>query len=234
MQNGYNKEKLTSLVLRGCTNITPGTLEEVLQLLPSISSVDIRGCSQFDDLTSRFPSIAWVGGRLLHPRARSLKHFNDRTSSIFKTSYGSLNEDSSGLRDYLESSSARDSANQLFRRSLYKRSKLFDAKRSSSILSRGAHLRHLAFKESGNGYKKMEEYLTSSLKGIMKENTSDFFEAKVQDTCFLQLGGQINVLIFCDSHSFFFLLFFTRLHRLHAGWKMAIMSVMVCALLGKI
>nr|XP_017257593.1 PREDICTED: histone-lysine N-methyltransferase ATXR3 isoform X3 [Daucus carota subsp. sativus] len=177
--NGYNKEKLTSLVLRGCTNITPGTLEEVLQLLPSISSVDIRGCSQFDDLTSRFPSIAWVGGRLLHPRARSLKHFNDRTSSIFKTSYGSLNEDSSGLRDYLESSSARDSANQLFRRSLYKRSKLFDAKRSSSILSRGAHLRHLAFKESGNGYKKMEEYLTSSLKGIMKENTSDFFEAKV-------------------------------------------------------
>ncbi|KAK1388983.1 Histone-lysine N-methyltransferase ATXR3 [Heracleum sosnowskyi] len=177
--NGYNKEKVTSLVLRGCTNITSGTLEEVLQLLPSISFVDIRGCNQFDDLTSRFPSISWIGGRLSHSRTRSLKPVSDRNSSVFKTSYGSQNEDSSGLRDYLESSSARDSANQLFRRSLYKRSKLFDAKRSSSILSRGAHLRHLAFKKSGNGYKKMEEFLTSSLKGIMKENTFDFFEAKV-------------------------------------------------------
>lgn len=193
MQNGYNKEKVTSLVLRGCTNITSGTLEEVLQLLPSISSVDIRGCNQFDDLTSRFPSISWIVGHLSQSRTRSLKNINDRNSSVFKTSYSSQNEDSSGLRDYLESSSARDSANQLFRRSLYKRSKLFDAKRSSSILSRGAHLRHLAFKKSGNGYKKMEEFLTSSLKGIMKENTFDFFEAKVQDTCFLLLVGQIQI-----------------------------------------
>ncbi|XP_074355516.1 histone-lysine N-methyltransferase ATXR3-like isoform X1 [Apium graveolens] len=187
--NGYDKEKVTSLVLRGCTNITLGTLEEVLQLLPSISSVDIRGCNQFDDLISRFPSITWVGDRLSLLRTRSLKHINDRTSSVFKTSYGSQNEDSSGLRDYLESSSARDSANQLFRRSLYKRSKLFDAKRSSSILSRGAHLRQLAFKKSGNGYRKMEEFLTASLKGIMKENTFDFFEAKVaQITCRMENG----------------------------------------------
>ncbi|KAK1361618.1 hypothetical protein POM88_046092 [Heracleum sosnowskyi] len=97
----------TSLVLRGCTNITSGTLDEVLQLLPSISFVDIRGCNQFDDLTSRFPSISWIGGRLSHSRTRSLKHISDRSSSVFKTSYGSQNEDSSGLRDYLKSSSAR-------------------------------------------------------------------------------------------------------------------------------
>lgn len=181
MQEGYNKKKLTSLVLRGCTDITSGTLEGVLQLLPSISHVDIRGCSQFEDLISRFPSIIWVSGNVLHSRTRTLEHINERTS-VFKISdgIGSQYEDSSGLRHYLENLSVRDSANQLFRRSLYKRSKLFDARRSSSILSRSAHLRRLVVRKSDKEYKKVEEFLTSRLKIIMKENTFDFFEPKVQ------------------------------------------------------
>ncbi|XP_074379829.1 histone-lysine N-methyltransferase ATXR3-like [Apium graveolens] len=178
----YNKKKITSLVLRGCTDITSGTLEGVLQLLPSISHVDIRGCSQFEDLISRFPSIIWVSSRGLHSRTRTLEHINERTS-VFKISdgIGSQYEDSSGLRHYLENLSVRDGANQLFRRSLYKRSKLFDARRSSSILSRGAHLRRLVIRKSEKEYKKVEEFLTSRLKVIMKENTFDFFEPKVAE-----------------------------------------------------
>ncbi|KAK1393240.1 histone-lysine N-methyltransferase ATXR3-like [Heracleum sosnowskyi] len=179
---GYNKKKITSLVLRGCTNITAGTLEGVLQLLPSISYVDIRGCIQFEDLISRFPSIIWVSGRVLHSRMRTLEDINER-SSVFKISdgIGSQYEDSSGLRHYLENLSVRDRANQFFRGSLYKRSKLFDARRSSSILSRGAHLRRRVVRKSDKEYKKVEEFLTSSLKIIMKENTFDFFEPKVAE-----------------------------------------------------
>ncbi|XP_017241564.1 histone-lysine N-methyltransferase ATXR3 [Daucus carota subsp. sativus] len=186
---GYNKKRITSLVLRGCTDITSGTLEGVLQLLPSISSVDIRGCSQFEDLTLRFPNIIWVGGHVLHSRTRTFEHIYERTS-VFKISNGSSqNEDSSGLRDYLENLSVRNTANNMFRRSLYKRSKLFDARRSSSILSRSAHLRRPAVKKSENEYKKMEEFLTSSLKIIMKENTCDFFEPKVAEITRRMVNG---------------------------------------------
>lgn len=181
LQDGYKKEKIFSLVLRGCTNITSVVLEDVLRSLPSISSVDITGCSQFEHLTSSYPNINWVNSRASRLRTKSLKHINERTSSVFKNSNGtgSQTEDSRGLRDYLENLSKGDGANQLFRRSLYKRSKLFDARKSSSILSRGAHLRRLAIKKSENGYKRMEEFLSSSLKRIMKENTFDFFVPKV-------------------------------------------------------
>ncbi|KAH7861905.1 hypothetical protein Vadar_032471 [Vaccinium darrowii] len=123
IMNGYKKEKITSLVLLGCTNI----------------------------------------------------------SSIFR-SHGGVDthrDDSSGLRNYFESLDRRDSANQLFRRSLYKRSKLFDARRSSSILSRDAHLRRWAIKKSENSYRRMVEFLALGLKDIMKENTFDFFSPRL-------------------------------------------------------
>ncbi|KAK2987988.1 hypothetical protein RJ640_011251 [Escallonia rubra] len=177
--NGYNMEKLTALVLCGCTSITSGMLEEILRLLPCLSSVDIRGCSQFEDLPQKFPDINWVKSRGTQSKLRSLKHITEESSLVNKNYNGVDCQDSSGLKEYLESLSKRDATNQLFRRSLYKRSKLFDARRSSSILSRGAHLRRLAIKKSGNGYKRMEEFLASSLKDIMKENAFDFFVPKV-------------------------------------------------------
>ncbi|KAL7219013.1 hypothetical protein ACSBR2_012143 [Camellia fascicularis] len=183
IMNGYKKEKITSLVLLGCTNISTCMLEEIIQSFPSLSCIDIRGCSQFGDLVDKFLNINWLKSRALHSKMRILKDINDRTSSVFK-SHNVLDtrmDDSSGLKDYFESLDRRDSANQLFRRSLYKRSKLFDARRSSSILSRDAHLRRWAIKKSENSYKRMKEFLALGLKDIMKENTFDFFVPKVAE-----------------------------------------------------
>lgn len=182
MQNDYKKEKITSLILRGCTGITSGLLEELLQSLPFLSSIDIRGCAQFEDLVSKFPNINWVRNRNAHMKIRSLNHLTDRNPSA-----STHMDESSGLKEYLESSDKRDSTNQLFRRSLYKRSKLFDARKSSSILSRDAQLRRLAIKKAGNGFRRMEEYVATSLRDIMNENSIEFFEPKVLATPFLWL-----------------------------------------------
>ncbi|XP_042010796.1 histone-lysine N-methyltransferase ATXR3-like [Salvia splendens] len=174
--NDYKEEQITSLILRGCTGITSGMLEEVLQSLPFVSIIDIRGCTQFEDLVSKFPNINWVRNRNAHLKIRSLNHLFDRNQSA-----SNHMDESSGLKEYLESSDKRDSANQLFRRSLYKRSKLFDARKSSSILSRDAQLRRLAIKKAGNGFRRMEEYVATSLRDIMNENSIEIFEPKVAD-----------------------------------------------------
>ncbi|KAK4437322.1 Histone-lysine N-methyltransferase ATXR3 [Sesamum alatum] len=176
IMNGYKKEKITSLLLRGCTGITSGMLEDLLQSFPLLSSIDVRGCPQLEELVWKFPNINWVKNRVPHEKLRSLNHLTDRSSSASHQM-----EDSSGLKEYLESSDKRDSANQLFRRSLYKRSKLFDARKSSSILSRDALLRRLAIKKTGNGYKRMEGYIVTGLRDIMSENTFEFFESKVAE-----------------------------------------------------
>lgn len=175
LQNGYNKEIITSLVLRGCTKITPTMLEEVLGLLPCLSCVDIRGCNQFEDLARKFPNIIWVMTRISQSTMRS--------TQLPERTYDSHVEDSSGLRDYFESLDKRDASNQLFRRSLYKRSKVFDARKSSSMLSRDAQLRRLAMKKSENGYKRMKDFLSLGLKDIMKENTFEYFIPKVLYHC---------------------------------------------------
>ncbi|KAG9154895.1 hypothetical protein Leryth_015521 [Lithospermum erythrorhizon] len=175
--NDYNKEKLRTLLVRGCFNVSSGVLEEVLRLFPQVSIIDIRSCSQLDDLTSRYPHINWVSS---HSKIKSLKQIDDATSSALSIcSVNTQMDDFSGLRNYLESSEKRESANQLFHRSLYKRSKLFDAKKSSTILSRDAHLRRLAMRKYDHGYKKMAEFLASSLKGIMKQNSFEYFVPKV-------------------------------------------------------
>ncbi|KAI3780786.1 hypothetical protein L2E82_10777 [Cichorium intybus] len=180
IMNGYNKDKITSLILRGCTKITPTMLEEILGFLPNLSSIDIRGCTQFEDTTRKFPNIIWIKTRA--PQSTRVKNLTERTS-IFRTydSRDSHVEDSSGLRDYFESLDKRDASNQLFRRSLYKRSKVFDARKSSSMLSRDAQLRRLAMKKSENGYKRMKDFLALGLKDIMKENTFEFFVPKVAE-----------------------------------------------------
>lgn len=174
LQNDYKKEKITSLILRGCIGITSGMLEELLQSLPFLSSIDVRGCTQFEDLVWKFPNINWVKNRSPHFKLRSVNNLTDRNPSA-----SNQMDESNGLKEYLESSDKRDSANQLFRRSLYKRSKLFDARKSSSILSRDAQLRRLAIKKAGNGFRRMEEYVATSLRDIMSENTIEVFEPKV-------------------------------------------------------
>jgi hypothetical protein len=174
LQNGYSEEKINSMVLKGCTNITSLTLEEILHSFPCISSIDIRGCGQFDDLARKFANMNWVKSKI-----RTLKQITEKTSSSSKKGRGCDIDDFGELKDYFNSVDKRDSANQLFRRSLYKRSKLFDARKSSSILSRDARMRRWAIKKSENSYKRMEEFLLSGLKDIMKENNFDFFVPKV-------------------------------------------------------
>ncbi|XVF66941.1 hypothetical protein PTKIN_Ptkin10aG0080500 [Pterospermum kingtungense] len=187
---GYNKERMNSMILIGCTKITPSTLEDVLCLFPSLSYIDIRGCSQFGELTVKFPNLRWFKSCTLHAmttldnsnsKIRSLKQITEKTSSGLKMGLGNAIDDFGELKSYFESVEKRGSANQLFRQSLYRRSKLFDARKSSSILSREARIRRWAIKKSENGYKRMEEFLASSLRDIMKENTFDFFVPKVAD-----------------------------------------------------
>ncbi|XP_044501413.1 histone-lysine N-methyltransferase ATXR3-like isoform X2 [Mangifera indica] len=183
--NGYNKEKLNSMVLVGCTNISSGMLEEVLRSLPCLSFIDIRGCSQFGELAHKFPNMNWLksqSSHCTHSRIRSLKQITDKNSSLSKTKgLGGDMDDFGELKDYFESVDKRDSANQLFRRSLYQRLKVFDARKSSSIVSRDARTRRWAIKKSENRYKRTEEFLALSLKDIMKENTFDFFVPKVAE-----------------------------------------------------
>ncbi|XVE92871.1 hypothetical protein REPUB_Repub01dG0140900 [Reevesia pubescens] len=188
IMNGYNKVKINSMILIGCTNISPSMLEDVLRLFPSLSYIDIRGCSQFGELTVKFHNLRWFKSRRLHAmtildesnsKIRSLKQITEKTSSGLKTSLGSAIDDFGELKSYFESVDKRDTANQLFRQSLYRRSKLFDARKSSSILSREARIRRWAIKKSENGYKRIEEFLASSLRDIMRENTFDFFVPKI-------------------------------------------------------
>ncbi|KAK8562561.1 hypothetical protein V6N13_018858 [Hibiscus sabdariffa] len=190
IMNCYSKEKINSMILIGCTNISPSTLEDVLRVFPSLSYIDIRGCSQFGELMVKFPNLKWFKSTSLHAmtisdesnsKIRSLKQITEKSSSGLKTGLGNAIDDFCELKSYFESVDRRDSANQLFRQSLYRRSKLFDARKSSSILSREARIRRWAIKKSENGYKRMEEFLASSLRDIMKENTSDFFVPKVAE-----------------------------------------------------
>ncbi|CAL9013842.1 unnamed protein product [Prunus brigantina] len=191
IMSGYGKEKINSMVLIGCTNITPHTLEEILGALPCLSTVDIRGCNQFGELVSKFQNLNWIKTRSSHgtkifeeshSKLRSLKHITEKSSSVSKSKVlGNDMDDFSELKEYFDSVDKRETANQSFRGSLYKRSKLFDARRSSSILSRDARMRRLSIKKSEHGYKKMEEFVASNLKDIMKENTFEFFVPKVAE-----------------------------------------------------
>uniref|UniRef100_A0A1J3JLM3 Putative histone-lysine N-methyltransferase ATXR3 n=1 Tax=Noccaea caerulescens TaxID=107243 RepID=A0A1J3JLM3_NOCCA len=181
IMNTYNKEKIDSIILLGCTNVTASMLEETLRLFSRISSVDITGCSQFRDLTSNYKNVSWLkcqhprSGEM-HSRLRSLKQMTDVAKC---KGLGGDTDDFGNLKDYFDRVEKRDSANLLFRRSLYKRSKLYDARRSSAILSRDARIRRWAIKKSEHGYKRVEEFLASSLRGIMKQNSFDFFALKV-------------------------------------------------------
>ncbi|XP_027344008.1 histone-lysine N-methyltransferase ATXR3 [Abrus precatorius] len=185
--NAYEKEKINSIILRGCINITADMLEKVLLSFPGLFTVDIRGCNQFSELILKFANVKWIKSRCSHltkiaeepHKIRSLKHITEQTSSVSKSS--SLGIDDFGqLKDYFDSVDKRDTK-QLFRQNLYKRSKLYDARRSSSILSRDARTRRWSIKKSESSYKRMEEFLASRLREIMKTNSCEFFVPKVAE-----------------------------------------------------
>ncbi|KAF9589653.1 hypothetical protein IFM89_026787 [Coptis chinensis] len=190
----YNNMKIASIVMIGCTNISANTLEEILLSFPSISYIDIRGCTQFKDLTQKFQNIKWIVSPSLrgtkiyedsYSKIKSLKQISEKGLSFskgFKGSSSHLNEFGEGdCLPHDSSLDGRDSTSRSFRQSFYKRKKLLDSRKSSSLLSRDARMRHWLYRKSENGYKRMEEFLAFSLKDIMKENTFDFFVPKVAE-----------------------------------------------------
>lgn len=189
LQNAYQKDKIKSMILMGCTNITAAMLEKVFLLFPGLSTVDIRGCNQFEELTPKFTNVKWIKSRNSRiikiadetHKIRSLKQITDQSLSISKASSFGIRDNFGELKVYFDSVDKRDTVKQLFRQNLYKRSKLYDARKSSSILSRDARTRRWSIKKSESGYKKMEEFLASRLREIMKANACDFFVPKVHE-----------------------------------------------------
>lgn len=181
LQNAYEKDKIKSMILTGCTNITAGMLEKILLSFPGLSTVYIRGCSQFEELTPKFTKVKWIQSRssCIRQIAEEPHEISSlKQITVLKTSSLGIRDDFGELKNYLDSVDKRD-MKQLFRRNLYKRSKLYDARKSSSILSRDARTRRWSIKKSDCGYKRMEEFLASRLREIMKANSCDFFVSKV-------------------------------------------------------
>ncbi|XP_058729581.1 histone-lysine N-methyltransferase ATXR3-like isoform X1 [Vicia villosa] len=189
IMNAYEKDKIKSMILMGCTNITADMLEKVFLLFPGLSTVDIRGCNQFEELTPKFSNVKWIKSRNSRitkiadepHKIRSLKQITDQSLSVSKASSFGIRDNFGELKVYFDSVDKRDTVKQLFRQNLYKRSKLYDARKSSSILSRDARTRRWSIKKSESGYKKMEEFLASRLREIMKANACDFFVPKVAE-----------------------------------------------------
>ncbi|WCJ37690.1 Histone-lysine N-methyltransferase ATXR3 [Euphorbia peplus] len=191
IMSGYNKEKIKSVVLVGCKNITSALLEDIMRSFPFICSIDIRGCYQLKELVFKFPDVCWIRnrgsrcsgtGEESYSKLKSLRQISEKPVAFNKIKGLNSDADDFGeLKEYFNSVNKRDPANQLFRHSLYKRSKLFDARKSSSIPSRDARIRRWAIKKSESGYKRMEGFLASGLRDIMTENTFDFFVPKVAE-----------------------------------------------------
>ncbi|KAG0503619.1 hypothetical protein HPP92_003691 [Vanilla planifolia] len=179
---GYDKRKLMSLVLTGCSNISANLLEEVLQVYPSITTVFIKGCNQFNELKAKLQSITW----LKHNRSQrnnDESHANIRSLKLMteKNYFASRGLKSSGI--YLDDSDSGDFGNHCttFRHGFYKRAKILDGRKSSSILSRDAQMRNWMHRKTETGYRKLEEYVTLRLKSIMKGNSYEFFTTKVTE-----------------------------------------------------
>lgn len=179
---------MTSVFLTGCSNISAGLLEEVLQRFPSISSVFIEGCYQFNELKTKFQNINWLPKNYedSHSKIKSLKQITDKNYSVSKgfRGLGSYLDDSfePGGFDSFESTmeGMKEPYGHVFRHGFYKRAKLLDGRKSSSVLSRDAQMRNWMRRKTETGYRKLEEYVKFSLKNIMKGNSSEFFIPKVQ------------------------------------------------------
>uniref|UniRef100_A0A7N0TFX8 SET domain-containing protein n=1 Tax=Kalanchoe fedtschenkoi TaxID=63787 RepID=A0A7N0TFX8_KALFE len=177
--DGYDREKITNIVLAGCVNVSSSTVEQILLSFPSLSILNIRGCRHLHQLESRFHTVNWSnnwssGINKTNLNTKSTQRTIEKTSTTSE-------DDFDHLKDYFDSVDRRESASQLFRQSLYRRSKVFDARKSSSILPRDARVRRWALKKSEIDYKKAEKFITLTLREIMKENTFDFLVPKVEE-----------------------------------------------------
>ncbi|XP_077254002.1 histone-lysine N-methyltransferase ATXR3-like [Tasmannia lanceolata] len=195
IMSAYDKTKITSIILLGCTDVSTGALEEVLQSFPCISSVDIRGCSQFRELMHSFKNVKWIRDHDLrntkiheesNSKMKSLKHITEKNYLNSKASKASSSHlDGSGelgvSSDHYPNLDRKDPGSHTFWQSCYKRTKLVDARKSSLVLSRDAQMRRWLRRKSENEYKRMEEFLAVSLKDIMRDNTFEFFIAKVAE-----------------------------------------------------
>lgn len=216
---------MTSVFLMGCSNISAGLLEEVLQLFPNISSVFAEGCNQFNEVKTKFQNINWIN-RLpknhedSHAKIKSLKQINDKNYSFSKgfRGLGSYLDDSFESGDFGSFDSTvvdmKESSGHAFRHGFYKRTKLFDGRKSTSVLSRDAQMRNLMRRKTETGYRKLEEYVKFSLKNIMKGNSSEFFIPKVRT---FPLCVCIYIVLFCPLYFIYYLsyLFYLLLHVLY-------------------
>lgn len=187
LQLGYDKSKVKSISLRGCSNINFTAVEDILKLFPSIEAIDIRESGHLGELSASYKEVNWIGGRRTvdtnpedsYTKIRSLKQVTERSyiNSRANWEYGSHVYDPANKINPL--SDRKILAANSIQQTPYNRRKLFGARKASAVLSRDAHLRRWLNQKSENRYKKMEEYLASYLKDIMKKNTCDFFVPKV-------------------------------------------------------
>ncbi|XP_020270405.1 histone-lysine N-methyltransferase ATXR3-like isoform X2 [Asparagus officinalis] len=146
IMDGYDRKRLISLTLTGCSNVSASVLEEILHLFPCICSLDIRGCSQFKELLPKFQNVKW--------RKSSLYDYMNSEESYPKIkSLKQITNDESTLGD------RKDSSSHPFRQGVYKRAKPFDARKSSEVMSRDAQMKRWLHRKSENGYRKMEKFI---------------------------------------------------------------------------
>ncbi|XP_078428561.1 SET domain protein 2 [Wolffia australiana] len=174
----YDKSSISSLTLSNCANISAAALEEILQSFTGIATVDIRGCTQFKELVCSFQNIKWI-------RSRSSQIVKNLDGSFSKTRclkwVADKNLSSSRSSNIIrgELANPKDTIFPTFRQGCYERRRLPETRKSSSAFTRHAQLRQLQRKKSLTAYRKMEEFIRTKLKEIMKENTFDFFVLRV-------------------------------------------------------
>ncbi|KAK1304313.1 putative histone-lysine N-methyltransferase ATXR3 [Acorus calamus] len=184
--SGYDKTKITYVVLKGCTSVSATAVEEMLQSFPCISYVNIKGCDHLRELMDTFHNVKWITGHSLHHsknieesqlKMKSLKQITEKGYLMSKAYKGSSTGEPGVVAEHDPSSERK--ASSTFKHGCYKRTKIPDAKKSSALTSRDAQMRLWLRRKSADSYRKLEEYIANSLKDIMKENAFAFFIPKV-------------------------------------------------------
>ncbi|CAA6671908.1 unnamed protein product [Spirodela intermedia] len=148
IMSGYDKNNISSMKLSRCSNISATALEEILQSFTSITSIDIRGCNQFKELILLFQNVKWIKSR----SSQNIKNLDESYSN---------QEEAISDRDDLGNS--KDPGVHTFRQGYYKRTRVPDALKSSSALTRHAQLRQLLRKKSVTAYRKWKNSLVAEI-----------------------------------------------------------------------
>lgn len=175
----------------------------------------IQGCSHLGDLKNKFQHIKWIRTSLnpeeSHQKMKTMKQMGDGNNYPSKVAKNFTNQldRSDELDGYFADISNRENANLSFGQGFYKRSKLLDARKSSAVLSRDAQMRRLMQRQAESGYRKMEEFIISRLREIMKSNRFEFFIPKVPSPFYNYLNESSDSLIRCTNTSHPYLFYFT-------------------------